>query len=205
MAAVVTASVVVMSIVTALSVVFLYRHLQDNLDYQDLSEQLTDRPEKQDVDTGPQEPLNILVMGSDTREGKGNRIDGEAGGGGSDTTILFHLSADREFAYGVSIPRDTLVDRPDCLDKNGDTIPGEEGAQWNTAFDRSAAPPAPCSSSSRSPGSGSTTTSCSTSTASRTWWTRSTASRCAYPTTSRTPSTTSASPPAPARSGARRR
>ena len=133
-AAVVTASVVVMSIVTALSVVFLYRHLQDNLDYQDLSEQLTDRPDKKDVDTGPQEPLNILVMGSDTREGKGNRIDGETGGGGSDTTILFHLSADREFAYGVSIPRDTLVDRPDCLDENGDTIPGEEGSQWNTAF-----------------------------------------------------------------------
>lgn len=133
-ATVLTATLVVVSIVTALSVVFIYRHLQDNLDYQDLSEQLTDRPEKKDVDTGPHEPLNILVMGSDTREGKGNRIDGVEGGGGSDTTILFHLSASREFAYGVSIPRDTLVERPDCLDEDGDTIPGEAVSQWNTAF-----------------------------------------------------------------------
>ncbi len=132
--AVLISTLVVISIVTALSVVFIYRHLQDNLDVQDISGQLTDRPEKKQVDTGSHEPLNILVMGSDTREGAGNEIDGESGGNASDTTIMFHLSANREFAYGVSIPRDTLVDRPDCLDKNGDTIPGEENAIWNAAF-----------------------------------------------------------------------
>jgi len=47
---------------------------------------------------------------------------------------MFHLSADRETAYGISIPRDTLVDRPDCYDKNGDSIPGATDVMWNEAF-----------------------------------------------------------------------
>lgn len=130
----VAAGVVTLSMAVGLGGVFLYRHLNDNLDYQDLSSQLTNRPGKE-IDTGPHVPLNILVMGSDTRDGAGNDIDGLTGGGQrSDTTIMFHLSADRKFAYGVSIPRDTLVDRPDCLDKHGDTIPGASDAMWNEAF-----------------------------------------------------------------------
>jgi LCP family protein required for cell wall assembly len=47
---------------------------------------------------------------------------------------MFHLSADRESAYGISIPRDTLVDRPDCYDKNGNIIPGASNVMWNEAF-----------------------------------------------------------------------
>ena len=78
--------------------------------------QLVDRPVKKKVE-GPKEPLNILVMGSDTREA-GNNIDNLTGGGErSDTTILLHLSADRDRAYGISIPRDSMVDRPECLDE----------------------------------------------------------------------------------------
>ena len=72
-------------------------------------------------------------MGSDSRDCDGCGIDKEAGGG-SDTTILFHLSADRESAYGVSIPRDSLVDRPDCKTENGDTIPGASNVMWNAAY-----------------------------------------------------------------------
>ena len=79
--------------------------------------------------------MNILVMGSDSRDGAGNNIDGLTGGGErSDTTIMIHLSADRQSAYGISIPRDSLVDRPDCIDEDGDTIPGATGAMWNEAF-----------------------------------------------------------------------
>ncbi|MBC9734485.1 LCP family protein [Nocardioides marmotae] len=127
------ATVVVLAMVTGLSVVFLYRSLNGDLNVDDLDPQLgTDRPTAAPVE-GPQDPLNILVMGDDTREGAGNDIDQEAGGG-SDTTILFHLSADRENAYGVSIPRDTLVDRPECYTEDGDTIPAESGAMWNVAY-----------------------------------------------------------------------
>src|SRR3954452_18743916 len=66
----------------------------------------------------PDKPLNILLLGSDTREGKGNHIGGETPGL-SDTAILLHISADRKLAYGVSLPRDAMVQRPDCERKDG--------------------------------------------------------------------------------------
>ena len=132
---VVLASLVAVGLATGLGVVYIYRHLNDNLNVQDLSGQLKNRPDKKHVETGPKEPLNILVMGSDTRDGEGNNIDNLTGGGErSDTTIMFHLSADRDTAYGISIPRDTLVDRPDCYAKNGDVIPGASDVMWNEAF-----------------------------------------------------------------------
>lgn len=132
---VIVSAMVVLSLVTGLGAVFFYRHLNDNLDVQNVAAQLTDRPDKVKVDHGPQEPVNILVMGSDTRDGAGNNIDGLTGGGQrSDTTIMFHLSADRSFAYGISIPRDSLVNRPDCIAKDGTTIPGASDVMWNDAF-----------------------------------------------------------------------
>lgn len=64
-------------------------------------------------------PLNILLVGSDTREKLTNADD--FGGESeitkvdhSDTTILLHVAADRRSAYGISIPRDSMVHRPDC-------------------------------------------------------------------------------------------
>ncbi|WP_127479093.1 LCP family protein [Nocardioides pantholopis] len=123
-----------LAMVTALATVWLYRDLNGNLTVTDVTGQLTDRPDEVDVE-GPQEPVNILVMGSDDRDGEGNNIDGLTGDGQrSDTTILFHLSADREHAYGVSIPRDSLVTRPDCTGPDGENIPGAEDAMWNEAF-----------------------------------------------------------------------
>lgn len=93
---------------------------------------MADPPAKKDE--GPKTPLNILVMGSDTRDGAGNQIDGESGSDGSDTTMLLHVSADRKEAYGVSLPRDAIVDRPSCVDENGDKVPGEDAVMFNTAF-----------------------------------------------------------------------
>jgi LCP family protein required for cell wall assembly len=123
-----------LALAVGLGSVYFLRHLDDNVDYRDYDAQLTDRPGKVEV-SGPQEPLNILVMGSDTRDGAGNNIDGLTGDGErSDTTIMFHLSADRTFAYGISIPRDSLVDRPDCLTEDGETIEGAENVMWNEAF-----------------------------------------------------------------------
>ena len=87
-------SAVVLALVTGLGVVYFIRHLNGNIDGISLDELGDDRPEK--VYRGNGEPLNILVMGDDTRQGEGNDIDGESGGGGSDTTILVHLSADRQ-------------------------------------------------------------------------------------------------------------
>src|SRR5688572_30877792 len=68
-AKVLLSSVLVLGLVTGLGVTFLYRHLNGNLNVQDLGAQLgDDRPEEVEVE-GPKDPINILVMGSDSREG----------------------------------------------------------------------------------------------------------------------------------------
>jgi LCP family protein required for cell wall assembly len=80
---------------------------------------------------GPSRPMNVLVMGSDNRDG--TNIGGETPGL-SDTTILLHLSANRKHAYGVSLPRDAMVQRPECTTKNGKRkIPGGL-TQFNAAY-----------------------------------------------------------------------
>jgi LCP family protein required for cell wall assembly len=119
----------VLAVLTAATVVIGYQQLNGNIKD---GERITHGIEKPDYEDG--EPLNILVMGSDSREGEANDLEAEgATDERSDTTILIHVSADRKDAYGVSLPRDAIVDRPDCK-VQGDTIPGETGAMFNTAF-----------------------------------------------------------------------
>ncbi|GAA1548258.1 LCP family protein [Nocardioides humi] len=131
---VIAASLLSLGLATGLGVVLVYNNWNGNIDRQDVSNQLTNRPDKEDV-AGPREPMNILVMGSDTRAGEGNGIDGESTNGLSDTTILFHLSANREFAYGISVPRDTAVIRPECTKEDGSKIRAASGYdKWNAAF-----------------------------------------------------------------------
>lgn len=112
----------------------IYRHLEGNINTLDLTEALgTDRPTEQV--TGPKKPLNILVLGSDSRAGQKAVLGSTPGL--SDTTILLHLSKDRSRAYGVSIPRDLMVPRPECLAKDGEgTVPAASIAQWNEAYAR---------------------------------------------------------------------
>jgi LCP family protein required for cell wall assembly len=132
---VVLASMVVLALATGLSVVFLYRHYNSNLNVLDLSNAIKNRPEHK-VPTGPSGPINILVMGSDNRDAPGDHIDNLTGiGKRSDTTILLHLSGDRQHAYGISIPRDSVVHRAACYDTSGKEIsPATDGAMWNDAF-----------------------------------------------------------------------
>lgn len=87
-------------------------------------------------DAGNYQPINILLMGSDSREGQDTRKYGDPDvmtGERSDTTILLHVSADRSFATAVSIPRDTWVMLPEC-DRDGETV-GAFEAKFNTAFE----------------------------------------------------------------------
>ena len=63
---------------------------------------------------------NILLIGSDSRSGAGNgRYGRDSGTERSDTTILLHLAADRRSATAVSLPRDLMVDVPDCRRPDG--------------------------------------------------------------------------------------
>ena len=89
-----------------------------------------------DEETGETSPFTMVVMGSDSRTGKGNKGYGSVKKFGdverSDTTILLHVNADRSQAIGVSIPRDTLMMLPECT-KDGETVGGYEG-RFNEAM-----------------------------------------------------------------------
>ncbi|MET9330390.1 LCP family protein [Streptomyces cellulosae] len=85
----------------------------------------------------PAGALNVLVLGSDSRTGAENRELGGGPGGGarSDTAMVVHLDAGRTSATVVSIPRDTLVDRPSCPLEDGDAASAASGVMFNTAYE----------------------------------------------------------------------
>ena len=115
--------------------VLAYRHLDGNIQSIDVASGLgTDRPKAMPKKKGvPNKPMNVLLIGSDTRQGAGNKMGGETPGL-SDTTILLHLSGNRKLAYGVSLPRDAMVQRPKCKRKDGNgTDPGGL-SQFNEAY-----------------------------------------------------------------------
>jgi len=95
-------------------------HLDSNITSLDVDAALgEDRPEGEPTTAGETGPLNVLVMGSDDRaalEEGGDAFGGDIGSGGSDTTLLVHLSGDRDRAVAVSIPRDSMVQVPACGD-----------------------------------------------------------------------------------------
>ncbi|MFF0890743.1 LCP family protein [Streptomyces sp. NPDC003456] len=83
--------------------------------------------------------INILLIGTDKRTGKGNESYGDAGSvGHADTTILLHVSKDRSNATALSIPRDLIVDVPDCPTTQDDgsqkVIPGTQRVRFNTSL-----------------------------------------------------------------------
>ena len=84
----------------------------------------------------PELPVNILVIGSDTRTGQVTEYGSEAdasGNGHSDTAFLVHISADRTRAFAVSIPRDSWVTRPGCR-ADGSTDGTFTTGRFNAAF-----------------------------------------------------------------------
>lgn len=105
----------------------LIRQLEGNITQLDVSGDTGKKPKKV-----VEQALNVLVMGDDTRKGQGPAIGG-ASPGLSDTTILLHLSANHKFAYGVSLPRDAMVQRPPCKTGNGSIDPGGL-TQFNAAY-----------------------------------------------------------------------
>ncbi|MFF3257345.1 LCP family protein [Actinacidiphila glaucinigra] len=100
---------------------FLYRHFDGNIATVDVgtagSKQVTSK-----------DAVNILVIGTDSREGLGAKYGDAGSPGHADTTILFHVSKDRSNATAMSIPRDMVTAIPDCPTKQKDgstkTIPG---------------------------------------------------------------------------------
>ncbi|MEH0636374.1 LCP family protein [Streptomyces bottropensis] len=111
---------------------YLYFKLNGNIKNVDINQALgTDRP--LDVDNGSQD---ILVLGSDTRSGSNKKLGGgvDDGSARSDTAMVVHVYEGHKRATVVSIPRDTLVERPECTDADGRTHPAASYAMFNSAY-----------------------------------------------------------------------
>ncbi|MEW2282201.1 LCP family protein [Streptomyces cyaneofuscatus] len=115
------------------TVYWLFSQLDGNIKGVDINKALgEDRPEKL-----PTSGQNLLVLGSDSRAGAENK---ELGGGGSvsgarsDTALVVHIPEGRAKAVAVSIPRDTLVTRPECVKDDGTTVPAKEREMFNAVY-----------------------------------------------------------------------
>ncbi|MBJ7905000.1 LCP family protein [Streptomyces sp. DSM 110735] len=83
--------------------------------------------------------FNILIIGTDKRTGKGNAGYGDKNSvGHADTNILLHVAKDRTNATALSIPRDLIVDIPDCKtvepDGKEDIIGGTDQHRFNESL-----------------------------------------------------------------------
>ncbi|WP_418957400.1 LCP family protein [Streptomyces tritici] len=114
---------------------WLYRKLDSNITTDTSAEAELRRYEKERPRPGALGARNILMIGSDTRAGSGNRKYGrDKGTQRSDTTILLHLAAGRTSATAVSVPRDLMVRIPSCRTADG-TRTREQFAQFNWAYE----------------------------------------------------------------------
>ncbi len=80
---------------------------------------------KPKADAAGKTPMNILVLGSDSRADAADRKLGgaaDSAGARADVIMIIHLSADRTNMSVVSIPRDTRVDIPRCTDSTTGTV-----------------------------------------------------------------------------------
>ncbi len=135
---------VLLALLLALGSVFAaaYYSLQSNIDQSNIDD-LLNRESSGPIDVAQGHPINILVLGSDIREGDSD-IDGSGelgltAGMRADTTMLFHVSEDRSRIDVVSIPRDLLLDIPSCTVREGEDYSStfttdERYDQFNTAF-----------------------------------------------------------------------
>ncbi|MFD3524438.1 LCP family protein [Streptomyces sp. NPDC058653] len=110
---------------------YVYVKLNGNIKGIDINARLgTDRPV--DVDNGS---MDILVLGSDSRSGANSSYGRDQGGARSDTAMIVHVDEGHRTASVVSVPRDTIVERPDCENEDGGTADGARRAMFNTAYE----------------------------------------------------------------------
>ncbi|MFD8672040.1 LCP family protein [Streptomyces seoulensis] len=112
---------------------YLYlKHLEGNVSATDVGSAAKQGFSKDDA-------FNILIIGTDKRTGAGNEGYGDKNSvGHADTNILLHVAKDRTNATALSIPRDMIVDVPDCetLQPDGSrkVIPGSSQVRFNTSL-----------------------------------------------------------------------
>ncbi|MDH6125289.1 LCP family protein [Kitasatospora sp. GP82] len=129
------ASAAVLVLATAGGGAWFYWHLDHNISTFDADGIAPSRPPAAAPAPGGGRPVNVLVLGSDTRDnGNDSLAGGEGGVGNSDTAMLLHIYGDHRHAVGVSIPRDTLVTIPPCKLSNGKWTTPHANQMFNSAF-----------------------------------------------------------------------
>ncbi|MDI2127297.1 LCP family protein [Yinghuangia seranimata] len=94
---------------------WMYERLNGNIKTEDFAAKLGDKDRPAATNA-----LNILLVGSDSREGANAAYGTDPGDTQrSDTTILLHVPEGRKAALGVSFPRDLMVNVPSCQKPDG--------------------------------------------------------------------------------------
>jgi LCP family protein required for cell wall assembly len=93
---------------------------------------------KADAGNDATDPLQILIIGTDTRAGADAAYgsqDDSSGYGNSDVMILMNISADNKVVSMTSFPRDLMVPIPACHDpQTGKDYPAQQIGQINAAM-----------------------------------------------------------------------
>lgn len=144
----VTVALVAVLVFVTSGVALAWHDLQSQVSTVDVTDLLGgSRPTRADGATDPSDSyegraVNVLVLGSDSRAGS-NNVDGSEGSedtaiARSDTAMILHVSADRRRMDVISIPRDALVDIPDCTQADGTVVTGSDDTMFNSAFSNGA-------------------------------------------------------------------
>ncbi|MGW1003407.1 LCP family protein [Streptomyces sp. NPDC002520] len=121
-----------------------YQHLNDNIQKGQRVPGDDSKAHRTKPNAAGQTPLNILLIGSDSRNSDENvKLGGSKDNRGNpplgDVQMLIHLSADRKSAAMVSIPRDTRVEIPECKDPATGKVYPETNDIINTSLARGGA------------------------------------------------------------------
>lgn len=115
-------------LVVALAGGGIYMKLNANIDSAPL-------PPSKLTDNTPKGALNILFIGSDSRDLKTSEYGKGTGSQRSDALMLVHFSKGNTRVDAVQIPRDTLTDLPACEDTGSGTFAGGTNQMINGALD----------------------------------------------------------------------
>ncbi|MGW1779440.1 LCP family protein [Streptomyces sp. NPDC002143] len=108
---------------------WVYNDLNNNINSADVDDKLgEDRP----VNLSPGSK-NIMIVGSDSRDGANAKYGKDLTTMQSDTLMVLHIPADRKWASVVSFPRDSWVEIPGCEKGDGDSS-SLHHAKINEAF-----------------------------------------------------------------------
>ncbi|MGP3976564.1 LCP family protein [Streptomyces sp. 8N114] len=115
-----------------------YQHLNGNLNKDELN--LGDNKlHRSDPNAAGQTPMNILLLGSDSRASKENvRLGGSRADRDrpplADVQMLLHVSADRSNMSVLSVPRDTRTTIPKCTDPDDGKVYPETTDRINASL-----------------------------------------------------------------------